>query len=69
MMRLAGSMPREELSARAYDLYESFGPRIPSGVRGWEPRASSISVASLALQIRLEVGHEPSHRRTAWQHA
>jgi len=35
MMRLAASIPRRDLAARAYELYESFRPRIPSGIRGW----------------------------------
>lgn len=35
MHSLAGSMRREELHAGAYALYESFRPRIPTGVAGW----------------------------------
>ncbi len=32
---LAGSIPAEELSERAFELYESFRPSVPRGVRGW----------------------------------
>ena len=35
MVALAKSMPKDELSERAFDLYESFRPRVPSGERGW----------------------------------
>jgi hypothetical protein len=35
MMTLARSLPRAELCARAYELYEAFRPQIPAGVRGW----------------------------------
>jgi len=35
MMELAASLTPEALAARAYELYEAFRPRIPSGVRGW----------------------------------
>jgi hypothetical protein len=35
MEELAGSMPPDELDARAYALYERFRPAIPSGHAGW----------------------------------
>jgi hypothetical protein len=35
MSGLASSMPLEELSRRAYALYENFRPEIPAGTRGW----------------------------------
>ena len=35
MERLARSWTGEELSSRAYTLYEKFRPAIPAGVRGW----------------------------------
>lgn len=35
MMSLARSMSLDVLRARAYELYESFRPQIPAGVRGW----------------------------------
>ena len=35
MEELAGSFAREELAYRAYALYETFRPSIPSGQQGW----------------------------------
>lgn len=35
MGTLAASFTPTELAARAFDLYESFRPAIPAGVRGW----------------------------------
>jgi hypothetical protein len=35
LMTLARAMPRTDLCARAYELYEAFRPQIPPGVRGW----------------------------------
>lgn len=35
MAALARSMPPDDLATRAFQLYESFRPNIPSGVRGW----------------------------------
>jgi hypothetical protein len=35
MTRLAKAMPKDELAAQAYALYEDFRPAIPKGVRGW----------------------------------
>jgi hypothetical protein len=35
MVALAKSMPKGELSERAFALYESFRPRVPPGERGW----------------------------------
>lgn len=35
MKRLARSMSKGELSARAYALYEDFRPEVPAGTRGW----------------------------------
>jgi hypothetical protein len=35
MAKLARSLPRQEIAARAYRLYEQFRPEIPAGVRGW----------------------------------
>jgi hypothetical protein len=35
MRALAKSIPKRELSERAFALYEKFRPRIPSGERGW----------------------------------
>jgi hypothetical protein len=35
METLADSLPRAELAARAYHLYEQFRPQIPAGVGGW----------------------------------
>ena len=35
MAKLARSLPRRELAARAYHLYEEFRPEIPAGVKGW----------------------------------
>jgi len=35
MMRLAHSLPRTDLTARGYELYEAFRPRVPYGIRGW----------------------------------
>ena len=32
---LAHSIPVEELSERAFELYETFRPSVPRGVRGW----------------------------------
>jgi hypothetical protein len=40
MVKLAHSMPVEEIAARAYHLYEEFRPAIPAGVTGWVRRAS-----------------------------
>lgn len=35
MQELAGSMSQEDLSRRAYSLYEKFRPEVPEGTRGW----------------------------------
>jgi hypothetical protein len=35
MLALANSMPPDELSRRAYGLYEVFRPEVPAGTRGW----------------------------------
>ena len=35
MEELAGSLSREDLVHRAYELYEQFRPSVPPGVRGW----------------------------------
>jgi hypothetical protein len=35
MMGLARSISHDELTERAYELYEEFRPEIPSGTRGW----------------------------------
>lgn len=35
MQDLAGSMSEDELSRKAYALYEAFRPQIPEGKRGW----------------------------------
>jgi hypothetical protein len=38
MTALARSIPRRELSGRAFALYEEFRPSVPSGERGWGSR-------------------------------
>jgi hypothetical protein len=38
MTALARSIPRRELSGRAFALYEKFRPGVPSGERGWGSR-------------------------------
>ena len=35
MGKLARSLPRREIAARAYRLYEQFRPEIPAGIGGW----------------------------------
>lgn len=35
MRSLARSMPKGELEARAFELYEAFRPGVPAGQRGW----------------------------------
>lgn len=35
MTALARSMPKGELEARAFELYEAFRPGVPAGQRGW----------------------------------
>jgi len=35
MEMLAGSLPLQEITLRAYHLYEEFRPEIPASVRGW----------------------------------
>jgi hypothetical protein len=35
MQELAGSYDRDELSTKAFRLYESFRPDVPEGTRGW----------------------------------
>lgn len=35
MGKLARSLPRREITTRAYRLYEQFRPEIPAGVKGW----------------------------------
>ncbi len=35
MVKLAHSIPDDEVAARAYRLYEEFRPAIPAGVTGW----------------------------------
>jgi hypothetical protein len=35
MVRLARSLPPEDLAVRAYGLYEAFRPAVPTGERGW----------------------------------
>ena len=36
MVKLAQSMPTEEIAARANRLYEELRPAIPAGVTGWD---------------------------------
>lgn len=40
MEALAAAMPEAELVDRAYELYEAFRPKIPSGERGWGARGT-----------------------------
>lgn len=35
MQKLAGSLPPDELAARAYALYVKFRPSVPAGAGGW----------------------------------
>jgi len=35
MQTLARSMPKRELEAKAFELYEAFRPGVPAGTRGW----------------------------------
>ncbi len=35
MRALARAFPPAELARRAYELYESFRPTVPEGLRGW----------------------------------
>jgi hypothetical protein len=35
MEELAGSVSPEDLAKMAYVMYETFRPKIPSGVKGW----------------------------------
>jgi hypothetical protein len=35
MIRLANSLPSDELAERAFDLYAQFRPEVPSDERGW----------------------------------
>ena len=35
MGKLARSLPRREIAARAYRFYEQFRPEVPAGVSGW----------------------------------
>ena len=35
MKKLAAAFPKDELSDRAYALYEALRPKIPAGTRGW----------------------------------
>lgn len=35
MVALADSLAPDELAHRAYELYETFRPEVPPGVRGW----------------------------------
>jgi hypothetical protein len=34
-LKLARSLPPQEIALRACRLYEEFHPQIPAGVRGW----------------------------------
>ena len=56
MMRLARSLPPQEIMRRAYALYEEFRPEVPAGVRGWgapgELRIDQID----ALRARVKQG-------------
>lgn len=38
MTALAKALPKDELAAAAYGLYEDFRPAIPKGVKGWGAR-------------------------------
>ena len=44
MATLAGAHEPQELASIAYRLYEEFRAAIPSGIRGWAPRAASTSI-------------------------
>lgn len=50
MRSLAESFPEDELSKKAYSLYEKFRPQIPEGTRGWgaEGELDLEKIASLA---------------------
>jgi hypothetical protein len=42
LRRLARSMPPKTLAADRYALYVKFRPGVPTGVKGWGQKASSI---------------------------
>lgn len=53
MESLARALPKAELATRAFSLYESFRPEIPSGTRGWGAKG----VLDLARILRLAAAH------------
>jgi len=58
MVALAKSVPKDELSERAFDLYESFRPRVPSGERGWGAKGELdlARIRALARTVRASGG-------------
>jgi len=55
MTDLARSFPREELAGRAFALYETFRPAVPTGERGWGA-AGELDLARLARLQRTSGG-------------
>jgi hypothetical protein len=51
MTALAKSIPKRDLSDRAFALYEKFRPDIPSGARGWGARGE-LDIASVRALAR-----------------
>jgi hypothetical protein len=61
MRSLADSLTQEELSARAYPLYEGFRPEIPAGIAGWGA-AGALELARIRdLRDEVRRRSQPTH--------
>jgi hypothetical protein len=64
MEKLAGAYPPKELAERCYRLYEAFRPAIPSGTKGWGPRATCTWCGSKGWRRRGRKRPSPVHGRS-----
>jgi hypothetical protein len=62
MTALARSIPRRELSERAFALYEKFRPSIPSGERGWGAKGE-LDIARVRALARKRSPSRPRSKK------
>lgn len=63
MTALAKSIPKRELSDRAFALYEKFRPGIPSGERGWGSRGD-LDIGRVRALARKRSPARPRSKKT-----
>lgn len=62
MTALAKSIPKRQLSERAFALYEKFRPRIPSGERGWGAKGE-LDIARVRALARKRPPERPRSKK------